>query len=161
MKRTGVIFLLLTAVVFSCADKDKLPPGVLPEPKMQEVLWDMIRASDFLNNYVFYKDANTDKAAESLKWNEKVFEIHKITREQFITSYHYYQQHPRKMKALMDSIGKIKVEMEVAKPATDSLKKDSVITTLDTVRSKIDTAKLNKRLDRMRKLGAKQRLQKQ
>jgi hypothetical protein len=161
MKRIGVIFLLLTGSIFSCTNKNKLPEGVLPQPKMQEVLWDMIRASDFLNNYVFYKDAGVDKAAESYKWNEKVFEIHKITREQFMKSYTYYQQHPREMKVIMDSIGKIKVEMEAPKPVTDSLNKDSVATKIDTVRKSIDTARLNQRLDRIRKLRMKQPLQKQ
>ncbi|MET0465504.1 MAG: DUF4296 domain-containing protein [Chitinophagaceae bacterium] len=152
MKRIWFIFLLLTGVVFSCTDKNKLPEGILPQPKMQAVLWDMIRASDFLNNYVFYKDASTDKAAESLKWNEKVFKIHKVTREQFVKSYAYYQQHPQKMKAMMDSIGKIKVEPEVQKAAAvDSLKKDTAVKAADSLKKVLDTVKLRRRLDRMRK----------
>ncbi|MCG2614195.1 DUF4296 domain-containing protein [Terrimonas sp. NA20] len=157
MKSTWFIFLLLIGIVFSCTDKNKLPEGVLDQPKMQAVMWDMIRAADFLNNYVFYKDASTDKAAESLKWNEKVFKIHKITREQFVKSYAYYQQHPQKMKAMMDSIGKIKAEPEAQKPATmDSLKKDSSVKVADTVKKAVvDTVKLNRRLDRMRKAAFK------
>jgi hypothetical protein len=159
MKRSWFIFLLLTGVVFSCTNKNKLPEGILPEPKMQAVLWDMIRAADFLNNYVFYKDASSDKAAESLKWNEKVFKLHNVTREQFVKSYDYYQQHPQKMKAMMDSIGRIKVEPEIQKAtAIDSAKTYPAIKKLDTTAKAIDTAKLNRRLDRMRKPAFKKAL---
>jgi hypothetical protein len=120
--------LILLAGFLSCTDKNKLPDDVLPQRKMQAVMWDMIRAGDFLNNYVLYRDTTIDKIAESQKWHEKVFSIHQITREQFDKSYAYYRTHPQLMKAVMDSISKIKVEtppVPVAAPLSspDSLKK--------------------------------------
>ena len=152
MKRVGLTILVVAALLASCSDKNKLPENVLPHAKMQAVMWDIIRANDYLNNYVFYKDPATDKLAESEKWNNKVFEFHKITRQQFKISYEYYQQHPLLMKALMDSIGKIKVEEkrpETAKPVVDSTRKP------DLIRKKMDSLTLRSKIERLRKLSGK------
>ena len=43
------LILLLLPFVFACSNKNDLPEGILPPPKMQEVMWDMIRAGEFLN----------------------------------------------------------------------------------------------------------------
>ena len=45
-------FLIVTIffLLYACSDKDKLPEGVLPKQKMREIMWDMIRAGEFLNN---------------------------------------------------------------------------------------------------------------
>jgi hypothetical protein len=155
MRKTGFILLLMISLIQACSDKNRLPDGVLDQPKMKDVMWDMIRAGDFLNNYVFYREVNVDKAAESQKWNEKVFAMHKITRKQFDVSYDYYQQHPLLMKAIMDSIGKIKVEQTVTKPVTDStaaaIDTINAIKKMDTIRKKIDSIKVN-RLQRLRNI---------
>jgi hypothetical protein len=129
----------------ACSDKNKLPKDVLPQPKMQAVMWDMIRAGDFLNNYVFYRDTSVDKIAETRKWNEKIFQIHKITRDQFDKSYAYYRQHPQLMKAVMDSISKTKVEDIVTQPTPEPV-----------VPSVQDTAAGKRKLDslkRVRRIG--------
>ena len=144
MKRTVLILFCCAALLQACSDKSKLPEGVLPQAKMQAVMWDMIRAADFLNNYVFYRQQNVDKAAESEKWNNKIFQMHKITREQFDASYRYYQQHPPLMKAIMDSIGRIKVELPVTKTPSDTAR-------VDTAGRKIDTSALRNKLRRFRK----------
>lgn len=69
-------------------------------------MWDMLRAGQFLNDFVFTKDTSIDKVAESLKWYDKVYQIHGITKDQFIKSYHYYKDHPGLMKRILDSLGK-------------------------------------------------------
>ncbi|HEX2846214.1 MAG TPA: DUF4296 domain-containing protein [Chitinophagaceae bacterium] len=144
MKKLSFPLLLLLTGIMACSDKNKLPKDVLPQPKMQAVMWDMIRAGDFLNNYVFYRDTSVDKIAETQKWNEKIFQIHKITREQFDKSYAYYRQHPQLMKAVMDSISKTKVEDVVTQP------------TPEPVVSSVDTAAGKRKLDslkRVRRIG--------
>lgn len=148
MKKGSLILLIcVAALLLACSDKNKLPKGILPQSEMQAVMWDMIRAADFLNNYVFYRQQNVDKAAESEKWNEKIFQIHHITREQFEASYKYYREHPLLMKAIMDSITRITVEQPVSKPVTDT----TVAT--DTTKLKADTQSLQNKLKRMRKLA--------
>ena len=124
--RSFFLSFLILSFLLSCSDKNKLPEGVLPKQKMQEVLWDMIRAGEFLNGFVFYKDTAVDKVAESQKWYNKIYQLHKITKSGFDKSYTYYQAHPVLMKELLDSLSKKQVPV---KPATqDSAAiKDSII----------------------------------
>lgn len=148
MKKLSFLLVLLAGII-ACSDKNKLPKDVLPQPKMQAVMWDMIRAGDFLNNYVFYRDTSVDKIAESQKWNEKIFQIHHITREQFNKSYDYYQRHPQLMKAVMDSISKIKVEAPPpAQPAAALL--DSAA-----AKKRLDSLKRVRKINQLNRLGRK------
>ena len=102
--RTGrliaFIFFLLTA---ACRDNG-VPGKVLPQKKMQSILWDLLRADQFLADYVLNKDSTLNKKTESQKYYQEVFDIHNITREEFQRSFSYYQSHPALMKAIMDSI---------------------------------------------------------
>ncbi len=96
------VFLLLQ----SCASKEKVPEGVLPKQKMREVMWDMIRASEFLQGYVFSKDSTIDKVAESQKWNDKIYKIHKTDKATFERSFAYYKAHPLQMKDMLDTLAR-------------------------------------------------------
>ena len=72
---------------------------------MQEVLWDLINAGEFLNGYILVKDS-VDKTAESVKVYGQVFQLHHITKEEFDKSYLYYREHPALMKGMLDSLSK-------------------------------------------------------
>ncbi len=61
---------------------------------MQAVLWDLMRADQFLADYVFNKDSSLDKTTESLKYYQKIFAIHKVSKEEFQESFSFYQAHP-------------------------------------------------------------------
>jgi hypothetical protein len=104
MKKLVFLFLPFLFLI-SCKDKNQIPKDVLPEEKMQEVMWSMIYAGEFLNAYVLNKDS-VDKVAESSKIYGQVFQVHHITKEEFDKSYSYYRQHPDLMKALLDSLSK-------------------------------------------------------
>lgn len=108
-----------------------MPKEVLPKKKMQEVMWDMIRAGEFLNSFV-YKDTSIDKVAESQKWYSKIYQLHKITKTDFDKSYAYYEAHPVLMKELLDSLSKKQVQPKIppgqgAQPKDSLNKKDSSI----------------------------------
>lgn len=127
------IFLLLF-ITPGCKNKDSIPGTVLPPKKMQAVLWDMMRADQFLNDYVINKDTSLKKIPESLKYYQQIFAIHKINKEQFQQSFSFYQTHPVLLKALMDSISNF---------VSDTLKKPAItdtglsITGKDTISKKI------------------------
>ena len=104
MKKSVFVFLPFIFLV-SCKDKNQIPKGVLPEEKMQEVMWSMIYAGEFLNAYVLNKDS-VDKVAESSRIYGQVFQVHHITREEFDKSYSYYREHPELMKVILDSLSK-------------------------------------------------------
>ena len=104
MKKSVFVFLPFIFLV-SCKDKNQIPKDVLPKEKMQEVLWSMINAGEFLNGYILNKDS-VDRVAESSKIYGQVFQVHHITKEEFDKSYSYYREHPELMKVILDSLSK-------------------------------------------------------
>ncbi len=108
MKTFFLIFSLIVLLA-ACSDKDKLPKGVLPPEKMRDVLWDMIRAGEFLNGYVLSRDSSLDKAAESQKWYNKIYQMHKVNKAQFDKSFAYYKDHPLLLKTIFDSLARKQV----------------------------------------------------
>lgn len=97
---------LITAGLVACSDKDKVPAGVLPPAKMDSVMWDMLRAGEFINGYVVAVDTGAARGSRSLAVYEEVLKIHKINRQQFDESLAWYQAHPDQMKQLLDTLSK-------------------------------------------------------
>lgn len=101
--------LLIPVAIFvftACKGKNRIPADVLPQKRMQAVMWDMMRADHFLTDYVFNKDSGLDKTAESFKYYQQIFAFHKTNTEQFRKSYSFYTNHPNLFKAIMDSLSK-------------------------------------------------------
>jgi len=129
-------FLIVTIffLMQSCSNKDKLPEGVLTKQKMREIMWDMIRAGEFLQNYVLSKDSTLDKVAEYQKWYDKIYEIHKTNKAAFEKSYTYYKAHPFLMKEMLDTLARRNIS---ARPGVFDLpSKDSTGVKKDTSRLK-------------------------
>ena len=121
-----------------------MPKGVLPRKKMQEVMWDMIRAGEFLNSYLFNKDTSLDKIAESQKWHNKIYQLHKITKRDFDRSYAYYESHPVLMREILDSLSKKQVQPKIppgqgTQTSKDSMNKKDSITLKNKRKRIIDT----------------------
>ena len=99
------LFLLLFFVccIVSCGG-DQKPSDVLPEPKMENVIWDMVQADEFINNFVV-KDSNKVNV-DTARYNayERVFALHSTNREQFKKSYKYYSERPGFTKKIFDSL---------------------------------------------------------
>ena len=102
--RNGLLIVLLIFFTVGCKNKNGVPGSVLPPEKMQVILWDMMRADQFLTDYVLNKDSSLNKTTESLKYYQQIFAIHKISKEEFQHSFFYYKSHPILLKAIMDSI---------------------------------------------------------
>lgn len=100
-----VFSFLLSAllVVCSCGKRD-VPRGILPQKKMQSVLWDMIQADEFVRDYMLTRDTTLNDTLESTKLYTKVFELNKVTKDEFTRSFDYYKTHPSLMKEVMDSL---------------------------------------------------------
>jgi hypothetical protein len=100
-----LLLVCLSAMVWclvSCTDKDKIPAGILPKEKMQKVLWDMILAERFRESFI--KDSSKDLKAESFKLYAQVFEVHKISKDEFIKSYKFYMSRPDIARSMFDSL---------------------------------------------------------
>lgn len=102
--RNGLLIVLLIFFTVGCKNKNGVPGSVLPRKKMQLVLWDMMRADQFLTDYVLNKDSSLKRTNESLKYYQQIFAIHKISKEEFQHSLSFYKSHPILLKEIMDSI---------------------------------------------------------
>ncbi len=102
--RPLLLILVLPVLFFSCGKKNNMPGDVLPPAKMEAVMWDMMRADQFLNDYVFSKDPQKDKDKESVILYKKIFSFHQVSQEEFQKSITYYRNHPLQLKPILDSI---------------------------------------------------------
>lgn len=101
------LFLICVCAGFffpACSRKDEIPPGVMPAPRMTEVLFDVMRADQFLVNFVFIRDTSLNKRNESIRLYRDIFRSHHTTREEFQQSMNYYLAHPRQFRSILDSI---------------------------------------------------------
>lgn len=135
--KTWLFIILATLFISGCKNKNKMPRDIIPQHKMQAVLWDMMRADLFLGDFVLSKDTPLSKRDESIKLYGQIFEIHKINKEQFEKSFSFYKSRPVLFKEIMDSISQPIIETHtevIPEPVTlDSIihtpqiKKDSII----------------------------------
>ncbi len=98
----------------ACSDK---PRGVLPEEKMQAVLWDLAMAGEYINGYVYYKEPSANRAVLNNELLKEIYKVHDITKAQFDKSLDYYKQHPKTLISMLDSI----VAKHGNAPAVDSV----------------------------------------
>ncbi len=103
-----ISFVIIAGIFFlmGCKDKKESSSVILSKAKMQAVMWDMVRSSEFLNGFVLFKDTAIDKTARSHKWHEKIFQMHEITKEEFEKSYAYYENHPGLMRDILDTLSR-------------------------------------------------------
>jgi hypothetical protein len=121
--------ILLVAVVclFSCSSKKNIPKGILQPAKMQLVLFDVLRADNFVTEYV-KKDSAKKPEEEIAKLQRQIFAVHKISKEDFYKSFDFYKAHPDMMQPMLDSMisstnrNKYQNTFGKPKPPKDSLK---------------------------------------
>jgi len=114
-----LLLVCLSALVWcliSCTDKDKIPAGVLPKDKMQKVLWDVIQAERYRETFI--RDSSKDLKAETFKLYAQVFEIHKVSKDEFVKSYKFYMSRPDIARDMFDSLASKanRVREEIYKP---------------------------------------------
>ena len=143
--------LLISVFVFGCKNDDRISSEVLPQKKMQAILGDMMRADQFLADYVLNKDTLLKKTSESLKYYQQIFSIHKISKDDFQYSFSFYQSHPVLLKEIMDSINIPEKITPVVPVQTEPLS--------DTVKSQIDTIKKSNATNLQDTTNRKKRIQ--
>lgn len=96
---------LLVLAFVACTNKDKIPGDVLPREEMEKVMWDMVQADRFSSQFLERDSvARKNIKTENLILYEKVFKVHKITREEFIHSFKFYLSRPDINKVLFDTM---------------------------------------------------------
>lgn len=129
----GVLVLFFVVLLISC--KSSVSKDVLPPKKMQAVLWDIMQA-DEMADYYAAKDSTFRGLVKHVDYYQKVFSIHKITKEDFTRSLTYYEDHPTSFKIVLDSLQNFAERLQRA----DSLKNSYHSIGNDTAKRKlIDT----------------------
>jgi hypothetical protein len=116
--------------LLSC--KSSVPKDVLPPQKMQAVLWDVMLA-DETADYYSVKDSSFRKLSKHVDYYQKIFAIHKISKEDFTRSLAYYTDHPATLKTILDSLQSFGERHQ----RMDSLKKSIKPAVVDSIRKKI------------------------
>jgi hypothetical protein len=154
-----LLILLALVTLFSCSGK-KTPNGVLEPDKMQEVLWDYIRADIFTADYISV-DSSKKLPAENVKLQKAIFAKYKISKEDFYKSYTFYEQHPMMMQTMLDSLiakkrrivdsSHIKTQMHPAPTNLLPIRRDSAVNRFH----RLDSMKTLKKLRHKTNLNAK------
>ncbi|MEI6947849.1 DUF4296 domain-containing protein [Paraflavisolibacter sp. H34] len=99
----ALTILSVLLLCWGCGGNSQVPREVLPPQKMQQVLWDLIRA-DELTYARSGTDTNATKLIHRTTLYQQVLRIHRISKEVFRKSYSYYQRNPDLMKVIIDSM---------------------------------------------------------
>ncbi len=120
--KNGVLIFFCCMCWLACSNREHIPRNVLSKEKMQDVLWDLMRADQFFADFLLINDTAVNRDSARIRLYRQVLAIHKISREEFKRSFDFYNARPALMKALMDSIAGRK---EIPRPA-GQLKPDSL-----------------------------------
>jgi hypothetical protein len=105
MLHGSVRILLTTALLFvmliSACGKDAVPAGVLPEEEMAPLLCDMQIAYAGVDQTV-QNPRDRNKKYEEM--NQAILKKHGYAREEFYTSYQWYQERPSVMDSLFQQV---------------------------------------------------------
>lgn len=116
--RNLFLFSILSFLL-ACRQSGKSKESIIPEDKMETLIWDLMRADQFLTDYVFSKDTSVNQFSETVKMYRRIFEIHQVNREQVKKSLIFYRSHPGRLKIILDSVSMIKIPDPVTN-ATDT-----------------------------------------
>ena len=96
---------LFVGLIVSCSEKEKIPSSVIGKEKMEKVLWDMIKADRYSTQFLSKDSASKiNLQTKTFELYEQVFQIHGITREEFVKSFKYYLHRPDISRNMFDSI---------------------------------------------------------
>jgi hypothetical protein len=100
-----LFILFLSPFLFACSNGEPVPENVMPPKKMEAVLWDAILADETADYYV-QKDSSVNVLAKHVDMYQQLFQIHKITKEDFKRSLRFYEKHPLLLRPIFDSLQK-------------------------------------------------------
>ena len=98
-----IYFILIVFFIAGCTQKNKIPRGILSQEKMRFIMWDMIRADEYANNFLV-KNASIDINSEKASLYEQIFKLHSTKADIFKKSLTFYQAKPNLLKVIIDSL---------------------------------------------------------
>ena len=95
------ITLLLVSLLAACKDRS-VSAGVLPEEKMEKVLWELLQADEWAFHLHPLDTAARKRAA--LQHYAEIYRMNGIDAKTFRESYNYYSERPTILSPVLDSI---------------------------------------------------------
>ena len=122
IKTVVVVFIFL-----GCSQNNKIPGGILSQEKMRYIIWDMLRADEYANNFLI-KDSSLDLKTEKAVYYEQIFKLHSTKADIFKKSLTFYQSNPVLLKVIIDSLRveerkSLEIKYKPVIPLEDSLPK--------------------------------------
>lgn len=96
--------LLVIVCITACTDTEKVPAGIIPPQKMENILWDMLLADRYSAQFLVKDSAKLNVKTETFKLYEAVFVLNKTNKADFVKSYKYYMNRPDLTRTLFDSL---------------------------------------------------------
>lgn len=112
MHKLILFFFILFIGCNSSEKKSKRPPEILSE----EVIIPILRDIHFAESAVQANKLHKDSADHQLAiYYTRIFKIHEVSKEQFLNSFHYYNEHPDELskiyEELLDEMSEIEAKM--------------------------------------------------
>lgn len=98
-KLLRISFILL--VLLGCKRENKANP--VPFDKMRHLMLDIMKADEHYIK-ISLKDTLQKMQDENFRLYDQLFRSYGVTKEQFYTSYKYYEAHPMEFRELIDSM---------------------------------------------------------
>ena len=126
----GIILFILVFYSVGCINDKKIPKDILAQNEMREIMWDMMRADAYVNEFMS-KDSTIDVKKEREILYEKIFRIHSTSLDIFNKSVKFYERRPDLLKPIADSL---KSDEKKALEEQDYIKKPEADTTFRKMR---------------------------
>jgi Domain of unknown function (DUF4296) len=114
MQKRRPILLLLLLVIMGCASNDGVPGNIIPKDRMENILWDMIQADQFSNQYLIKDSSRINVKKETVKLYAEVLKIHNISKEEFKNSFQFYLGRPDLEKKMLDTLSERARKLKLA-----------------------------------------------
>lgn len=111
------LFLFL---LFLCSCSSEIPKDVLPPQKMEVVLYDVIRADEWVD-FARLSDSTFNRFSKRTALYDSVFRLQGINKEDYRKSLNFYQSRPDLLKEIWQSL-RTKSDTALKKMAADTAK---------------------------------------
>lgn len=103
---TRIAGWLIAFTFAACTNHTKVPKDIIAQKKMEKIMWDMVQADRYVSNFIMNRstDSLDVRKKNAAIFYERVFDLNKISREDFLKSYNFYLGRPDITKKMFDSI---------------------------------------------------------
>ena len=99
-----------------------MPKGVFSQEKMGDVLYDVIRADEWVD-FSRMQDSTYLNFSKRTAIYDSIFQLHAISKREYQTSINYYQSRPDLLKEILETL-KAKADTGTAKKVKPVITKD-------------------------------------